>query len=102
MTNNCWHCEIHSRSASKVKRPRIAVAGSSSTSLVSSRFSAAPIFAEASVAVANSGGNGVPHALQISHAVSDQIGGYSAGRSKEPEEGHDRNPSTDARAEARK
>ena len=63
----------------------------------SSLFSAAPISAEASVAaVANIGRNGVPYTCQVSHAVSDQPGGYSAAREKEPEEGHYRNPSAHA------
>jgi hypothetical protein len=65
-----------------------AVAGSSSTSLGSSRLSAAPISAEATVAVANIGGNGVPYAFQVSHAVPDQPGQYSAAQEKDPEKGH--------------
>jgi hypothetical protein len=52
----------------------------------SSHFSATPI--SATVAVANIGGNGVPYAPQVSHAVSDQPGAYSATPEKKPKNGH--------------
>src|SRR6516225_5786715 len=58
----------------------------------SARFSAAPISADATVAVANIGKNGVRYTFQVSQAVTDQPGGYSAAREKEPEDGHYRNP----------
>ena len=66
-------CEVHSR---------IAVAGSNTISLGSSRFSAAPISAEATVIVANIGGNGAPHAFQVPHSVPNQPGQYSAARER--------------------
>jgi hypothetical protein len=53
----------------------------------SSHLSATPIFS--TVAVANiRRANGVPYAPQISNAVSDQPGAYSATPEKKPEKGH--------------